>query len=32
MLRSDSCDYCDVYIFLKGTITVRVDSDDKKKK
>ena len=32
MLRSDLCDYSDVYIIVKGTITVEGDHDDKKKK
>ena len=30
MLRSDLCDYSDVYIVVKGRITVEGDDDDKK--
>ena len=29
MLRSDLCDNSDAYIFVKGTITVEGDDDDK---
>ena len=29
MLRSDLCDDSDAYIFVKGTITVEWDDDDK---
>ena len=31
-LSLDLCDYKDVYIVVKGTITVEGDDDDKKKK
>ena len=31
MLRSDLCDYSDVYILVKRTITVERDHDDEKK-
>ena len=31
MLRSDFCDYSDVYFVVKGAITVEGDDDDKKR-
>ena len=31
MLRSNLCDYSDVYIVVKGTITVEEDDDNKKR-
>ena len=30
MLRSDLCDYSEIYIVVKGTVTVEGDNDDKK--
>ena len=32
MLGSDLCDYSDSYIAVEGTITVKGNNDDKKKK
>ena len=32
MLKSNSCDYSDVCIVMKGTLTVESDNDDKKRK
>ena len=30
MLRSDLCDYSEIYIVVKGAVTVEGDNDDKK--
>ena len=30
MLKSDLCDYSDIYIVVKGTMTVEGDDDNKK--
>ena len=31
MLRSELCDYSDLHIVMKGTITVELDDDDKRR-
>ena len=32
MLKSNSCDYSDACIVMKGTLTAESDNDDKKRK